>query len=339
MPEMRRNPVTDQWVIIAAERAKRPHDFRIPREERKYTACPFCGGHEEETPPEIWAYRTSGTAKNTPGWWVRTVPNKFPALYIEGMVTEKQVGVYQNMSGVGAHEVIIETPRHQVEFDEHPVEQVEEIVRMWRDRYCDLAKDQRIKYIQIFKNHGLEGGASIEHTHCQLIATPRVPKSIEEELIHGTRRHRQETGRCIFCDMVEQEKRDNERVILEAEHFLAFCPYASRFPFEIWIVPKRHAENFGTITEDEIKSFAWILLGTLARLSQVLEGPPYNLIVHTSPVNTDVDPGYHWHVEIIPRLTRIAGFEFGTDYYINPTPPEMAARVLREERYPEIRPH
>lgn len=339
MPELRRNPVTDQWVIIAAERVKRPHDFRVPREERRHTACPFCGGHEEETPPEIWAYRQHGTAKNSPGWWVRTVPNKYPALTIDNVLAEKHQGIYQTMSGVGAHEVIIETPRHLVDFEEHPVEQVEEIIRMWRDRYCDLRKDPRIRYIQIFKNHGLEGGASIEHTHCQLIATPRVPKSIEDELAHGIRPYREETGRCIFCDMVSQEKYARERMVLEAEHFVAFCPHASRFPFETWIIPKRHREDFGAISEYEIKSLAWLLREVIERLARALGNPPYNLIVHTSPVNTAADSGYHWHIEILPRLTRMAGFEFGTDYFINPTPPEMAARYLRESKPPELRPH
>lgn len=339
MPEIRCNPVTDQWVVIAAERAKRPQDFRVPREERKYTACPFCGGHEEETPPEIWAYRTKGTDKNTPGWWVRTVPNKFPALCIEGMLNERSEGVYQAISGIGAHEVIIETPRHQVEFQEHPVEQVEEIIRMWRDRSLDLRRDHRFKYIQIFKNHGLEGGASIEHTHCQIIATPRVPKSVKEEMDQGIARHQKMTGRCIFCDMVEEEKNSGQRLVVESDHFLAFCPWASRFPFEIWIIPRRHQDDFAGITDNEIKSLAWVLRDCIQRLTDILDDPPYNMVLHTAPVNSEPWPGYHWHIEILPRLTKMAGFEFGTDYYINPTPPEMAAQALREGRHPVVRPH
>lgn len=330
MPEMRQNPVNGQWVVIAAERAMRPQDFPATREEPRVSDCPFCGGREEETPPEIWAYRQAGTDRDAPGWWVRTVPNKYPALVPDGILAEHNEGVYSRMTGIGAHEVIIETPRHQVHFHEHPVGQVAEIIRMWRDRYCDLARDYRIKYIQVFKNHGREGGASIEHTHCQLIATPVVPKSVMDEVVHGIERYRQTTGRCVFCDMMVQEQAAQDRLVLEAEHFLAFCPFASRFPFETWILPKHHKTDFGAISEDEIKSLAWILRETFTRLAQVLNNPPYNLILHSSPVNIPWDPGYHWHLEILPRLTRVAGFEMGTDYYINPTPPEMAAKILRE---------
>jgi len=260
------------------------------------------------------------------------VPNKFPALGIEGLINESSYGLYTSMNGIGAHEVIVETPTHQIEFYKHPLQQMAEVLRMWRDRHLDLRQDQRLKYVLVFKNEGPEAGASLEHSHSQVIAVPMLPKSVAEEIELGIKTYLESTGHCIFCDMVQQELREGVRVVIESDHHLAFCPYASRFPFETWIMPKRHEPDFGLITEDEIEDLAWILQQSLARLAEVLGTPPYNLLVHSTPVNIDIRVSYHWHIEILPRLTRVAGFEFGTDCYINPTPPEMAAEVLREGR-------
>lgn len=330
MPELRQDPVAKHWVVIATERSKRPSDFPVYREPRRGAdKCPFCQGREEQTPPEIWAYRKEGTFPNTPGWWVRVVPNKFAALQIEGSLQRQRHGLYERMDGVGAHEVIIETPEHDKELQHLPRKQVAEILRIWRDRCQDLRKDRRIKYIQIFKNTGAVAGASLEHTHSQLIATPLVPAVFEEE-IAGINEYRRATGRCIYCDMAEEELKGGERLVEASRHFAAFCPYAARFPFETWIVPRRHSWDFGAITEEEIEDLAGLLKSAVSRLAVALHSPPYNLILHSAPVNEGGVESYHWHIEILPRLTTVAGFEWGTGYYINPTPPEVAAASLRE---------
>ncbi|MGE5403825.1 MAG: galactose-1-phosphate uridylyltransferase [Candidatus Saccharibacteria bacterium] len=329
MPELRQDPLSHRWVVISMERAKRPHDFKPKNLESHSGNCVFCEGNEDKTPPEIFSYRESGSGINTPGWWVRTVPNKFPALGIEGSIHESVHGLNKAINGVGAHEVIIESPEHRIAFFKHPLKQVEEVIRMWRDRHLDLRKDNRLKYVLVFKNEGPEAGASLEHSHSQLMALPMIPKAIEDEINIGFRQHVQATGRCICCDMVAQEANDGSRIAMETEKFIAFCPFASRFPFETWIVPKQHESDFGLIKDDDVGELAWILREVACRLSDVLGNPPYNMLLHSTPVNVDIGVSYHWHIEILPRLTTAAGFEYGTEYYINPTPPEIAAESIR----------
>lgn len=330
MPELRQDPLNQRWVIISSERAKRPQDFQVRPAQAQHHECPFCHGNEEKTPPEIYAYRHRETGKNRPGWWIRTVPNKFPALGIEGMAEEYTAGLHKTMGGFGAHEVIIETPDHQIHFADHSVQQTAEILRMWRDRHLDLRNDHRLKYILIFKNEGLEAGASMEHSHSQLMAVPMLPKAVEEEINLGFKSHLAATGRCILCDLLRQEIADQKRVVFESKHFLVFCPYASRFPFETWIVPRQHQADFGLIAEECVQDLAFVCQTYFGKIDAALaEGVPYNLLLHSTPVNMDIGVSYHWHIEILPRLSRAAGFELGTDCYINPTPPEVAAEVLR----------
>ncbi|MGE5422232.1 MAG: galactose-1-phosphate uridylyltransferase [Ignavibacteriales bacterium] len=329
MPELRQDPLSQRWVIYSAERAKRPQDFNVKPMEAHPENCAFCAGNEQKTPPEIWAFRQPGTDRDQPGWWIRTVPNKFPALGIEGPLDENHHGLHKAMNGIGAHEVIIETPHHQLQFYQHSPEQMEEIVRMWRDRHLDLRQDQRLKYVLVFKNEGADAGASLEHSHSQLIAIPLLPKSVEEEINLGIRNHLDQTHRCIFCDMIQQEKNEQGRVVMETNNFLIFCPFASRFPFETWIMPKTHEPDFAMINENDIKELGWVLHDYFNKLHNTLGTPPYNLLLHSTPVNIDIGVSYHWHIEVLPRLTKAAGFEYGTDYYINPTPPELAAMSLR----------
>lgn len=330
MPEIRQNPINENWVIIATERSKRPSDFPVYRENRKGSEnCPFCSGHEKSTPPELWAFREAGSQPDTPGWWVRVVPNKFPALKVEGSLETHREGLYRTMDGVGAHEVIIETAHHDQDLNEMSVEHVEEIIRIWRDRYQDLRRDSRIKYIQIFKNFGSVAGASLEHPHSQLIATPMVPSTFREEM-RGIKAHADSTGRCVICDMVNFEAEHRERVVVRSDKFISFCPYASRFPFETWISPREHRFDFGYITEDEIHDLAGVMRASVNKLAAALQQPPYNLVLHSAPVNEPGVEQYHWHIEILPRLTTVAGFEWGTGYFINPTSPEMAASHLKE---------
>lgn len=331
MPEWRKDPILDRWVVIATERSKRPTDFAVPGEEKKGGECPLCQYHEMETPPEIIAYRDRDSAKNRPGWWLRVVPNKFPALRIEGQNELRNYGLYQVMNGVGAHEVVVETPDHGITIEDSSSYQVQEVVRAWRDRSLDLRRDTRFKYIQIFKNFGGTAGASLEHPHSQIIATPMVPAAVKEKMESLTR-HAKSTGRCILCEMIQQELQDQNRVVMETCGFISIAPFASRFPFETWIIPREHQPDYGHIREDQVNDLAFILRATLKKISVALRRPPFNMVINTAPVNTGGDDlqHFHWHMEILPRLTIAAGFELGTGFYINPTPPEMSASDLRD---------
>ena len=330
MPELRKDPITGRWVIIATDRARRPTDFVRERVQIRGSGfCPFCQGNEAKTPPEILAYRSDGGARNTPGWSLRVVPNKFPALGIEGSLNRQGEGLYDKMNGIGAHEVIIETPDHQMTLPKMSVRGVEDVLWAYRDRILDLKKDRRFKYILIFKNHGEAAGASLEHTHSQLIALPVVPKRVREE-VDGSREHYDFKERCIFCDIIRQEMETGIRVISENQDFIVLSPFAPRFPFEMWIVPKHHQSAFEESQKHEFEQLAAILKDMLLRLDRVLDYPAYNYIIHTSPAGETAGDYYHWHLEIMPKLTKVAGFEWGTGFYINPTPPEESAKFLRE---------
>ncbi len=330
MPELRKDPVTGRWVIIATDRAKRPTDFVRDRvQAHKSGFCPFCAGNESKTPPEILAYRSDGSPKNAPGWTLRVVPNKFPALGIEGSLDRQGEGLYDKMNGIGAHEVIIETPEHELTLATLPVRRVEDVLWACLDRILDLKKDRRFKYMLIFKNHGDAAGASLEHGHSQLIALPVVPVRVREE-VNGAREYYTFKERCIFCDIIRQEADNGIRVIAENSAFIVLSPYAPRFPFEMWIIPKTHQSVFEQSRKPEFEQLAPILKDMLMRLDKVLDFPAYNFIVHTSPVSESTEDYYHWHLEIMPKLTKVAGFEWGTGFYINPTPPEESAKFLRE---------
>jgi len=331
MAELRKDPVIGRWVIISTERGKRPSDFTVEESVKiESKACPFCEGNEVMTPPEILSYRKDGTGPNSPGWWIRVVPNKFPALRIEGELGKRGKGIYDVMNGVGAHEVIIETPEHidDVFFLEQKV--VEEVIWVYRDRMIDLMKDPRFEYVLIFKNKGRVAGASLDHSHSQVIATPVVPKRVEEEM-EGSKKYFDFKGRCVFCDIINQEIESKERLLWEDENFISFCPFASRFPYEMGILPKRHYSDFRKINQTEVRSLAWMFKRCIESLNRILPNVPYNYIIHTSPSEQQDLDYYHWHLEIMPRITRIAGFEWGTGFYINYVPPEEAVKHLKQE--------
>lgn len=332
MPELRKDPIVKRWVIIATERAKRPSDFTVKEEIRKPSICPFCPGNEEMTPPEIISFRHPNSSKNKDGWWVRVVPNRFPALVIEGNLDKSGIGIYDMMAGIGAHEVIIETPSHEATMDTMEEKEIREVIWAYKERSVDLSLDSRLKYVLIFKNFGRTAGASLDHPHSQLIATPIVPRRVEEEL-HGSLEYFERKERCIFCDIVRQETLSpEERVIYENESFIVFVPFAPRFPYEVWILPKEHRHSFAEIKEEETLHLANSLKEVMTRYAKVLNRPPYNYIIHTSPINMTknlFNEFYHWHMEIYPRLTIPAGFEWGSGFYINPTSPEVAAKYLR----------
>jgi UDPglucose--hexose-1-phosphate uridylyltransferase len=332
VPELRKDPVTGRWVIISTDRQKRPNDFVFERARiigREH--CPFCPGHESLTPPEIMSYRQNGGSPNAPGWDVRVVPNKFPALHVEGMLDREGEGMFDRMNGIGAHEVIIETPDHDRTMASMSEPEIERVLFAYRDRIVDLKKDFRLKYILIFKNHLAAAGATLEHTHSQLIALPIVPDFVREE-IEGARRHFADKERCVFCDIVHQDIRDGRRVVVENADIVALAPYAPRFAFETWLLPKRHGARFEEAPRHEYESLARMIKAVLQRIDRALESPAYNLILHTSPFSQDTSEIYHWHLELMPKLTKVAGFEWGTGFYINPTSPEEAARVLRAVR-------
>lgn len=331
MPELRKDPIHGRWVIISTERSRRPSDF-APEERRPMGGfCPLCEGNEDRTPPEIVAFRDNGTLPNTPGWTLRVVPNKFPALRIEGELDREGEGIYDKMNGIGAHEVVIETPRHEETLITLPLKDVKNVLLAYRERIIDLRRDQRLRYVLVFKNHGVAAGASLEHSHSQIIALPIIPKRVIEE-IEGAKTYFNYKDRCVFCDIIRQELQQRYRVITENKSFLSIAPFASRFPFETWILPKTHQPSFELMEPSQYEQAAQILSDTLRRINQVLTDPPYNYVIHTSS-SPEVDMNYyHWHFEIMPKLTKVAGFEWGTGFYINPTPPEEAAEYMREAK-------
>ncbi|MBU0630577.1 MAG: galactose-1-phosphate uridylyltransferase [Candidatus Margulisbacteria bacterium] len=342
MPELRKDPISDRWVVVSTERGRRPSDFgSAPMAEGAGESkfCPFDEGNEGKTPKEIIAWRKPNTAPDTPGWDVRVTPNKFPALVIEGEVNRTGMGIFDMMSGIGAHEVIIETPNHNLTIADMDEAHIDKILWAYKQRIVDLEKDKRFRYILVFKNYGTAAGASLSHPHSQLIATPITPRYVKLELAKA-RSYFLEKERCIFCDMIRQELGTGERMVYENEYFVAFTPFASRFPFELWLLPRRHESGFQELPDEERMQLARCLKDIMMRLKKTLNDPPYNYVIHTAP-NSVPRPGkpdywgtigydFHWHIEIIPRLTKQAGFEWGSGLYINPTAPEEAAKYLRE---------
>jgi len=328
MPELRKSPVIGRWVIISTERGKRPIDYKTIPEEPDNGFCPFCPGNEDKTPPEVLAYRDPLSQPNTQGWKVRVVPNKFPALQVEGELNKRGEGIYDMMQGIGAHEVLIESPDHKKNIQYLDNNHIESILHAVRERMLDLKRDPRFRYILVFKNWGKEAGASLAHSHIQIIATPIIPKRAIEEL-EGAKFHYNLKERCIFCDIINQELKDKSRIVYQNDNFIALAPFAARFPFETWVMPLRHVSSFENTNIEWFPSMVDIMKKVLLKIDKVLFRPAFNFIIHTSPCNSDGLDYYHWHFEIIPKLTKVAGFEWGSGFYINPTPPEDAAEELR----------
>jgi UDPglucose--hexose-1-phosphate uridylyltransferase len=332
MPELRKDPVVGRWVIISTERSRRPGHYTPEATNGDPSFSPFVTGREEMTPPEVFAVRSDGSMRNGPGWMVRVVPNKFPALEIEGSLDRRGEGLYDKMNGVGAHEVVIETPDPDAQLADLPVEQIQRVLIAWRERMRDLKNDSRLRYALVFKNHGAGAGATIHHSHSQIIATPIIPRMVQEEL-DGSRRYFELKERCVFSDIIDQETGEGQgrRVVSSTARYIALAPFAPRFPFETWILPVTRRAAYHTIDDDgEMMELAGLLKDTLGRLNAALDTPPYNLVLHTAPLGEPDLPYYHWHLEIMPKLTRVAGFEIGSGFYINPTPPEDAAQFLRD---------
>jgi UDPglucose--hexose-1-phosphate uridylyltransferase len=336
MPELRRDPVIGQWVIVHTDDALGPDRYEKEDHTASHAAtCQFCPGRERQTPPEVSALRNRGAHPNAPGWRVRVVPNKFPALKIEGELNHHKLGLYEQCNGIGAHEVVIETPAHDKNIADFTHEEVLEVVQQYQSRFQDLTGDRRFKYIMIFKNYGESAGTSVEHPHSQIIALPMIPKYVLEE-IEGAQAYYERSQRCLFCDMMAQERTDKTRILSENGDFIAFCPFVPRYAFECWIMPKAHHSRFSEMSEPEQNALAGILKETLLRLKICLSDPSYNYYIHSAPVNSDEQKGFHWHIEIVPNLTKATGFEWGTGFYVVRTSPEAAAGFLRQADNPNF---
>lgn len=343
MGELRKDPILGRWVIIAAERSNRPgaafSKETTAADKTDPANCPFCVGHEGMTPPEIYSLRDPNTNPNSPGWRVRVVPNKYPALGIDHPLVKKGKGIFDMMTNFGAHEVVIETTNHEREAKDQSIQEIIDWLTVLQYRIEDLNRDIRFRYLLIFKNKGKNAGASLSHPHHQIIATPVTPKRVREELL-GAMDYFKLKERCVFCDVIEEERQSNERIVYENDDYISFCPYASRFPYEVWIIPKIHAIDFyADVVRRNLKSLAEHLKIILQRLSAVLDDPEYNYIVHAAPNRfprsgywRTIEDDFHWHMELFPRLTKVAGFEWGTGFYINPVSPEDAAKNLREAK-------
>src|SRR3989339_122664 len=330
MPELRKDPIIGRWIIISTERGKRPTDFIVEKNEGRGGFCPLCPGNENTTPPEVLSYSSiDGHQNNKPGWDLRVVPNKYPALVIEGNLSKEGDGLYDRMNGIGAHEVIIETPDHNETFTSLPPERMIKVFQAYRDRLQDLAQDPRFQYVMIFKNFGAAAGASLEHSHSQLIALPILPRMISSEL-EGSLSYYKYKERCIFCDIIRQELNQNQRVVVENDLFITIVPYAPRSPFEMWILPKHHASSYLAMDDNHFKALTAIFSESMRRLDACIPNVPYNFVLHGAPLRSQPLEHYHWHFEIMPKLTMIAGFEWGSGFYINPIPPEEAAQFLRD---------
>jgi len=332
MPELRKDPIVNRWVIFATERSKRPHAFLKPVEHPHDISCPFCPGNESLTPPEKISRRDNKTIHDEPGWTIRLFPNKYPAIESNGEIKTVKNSMFESVSGVGVHDVVVETPGHEESMADLDNKSILEILSVFRERFIVIKKDSRMKYVHIFKNSGRNSGASQPHTHSQIVALPIIPETVLQELT-SVGRYFKDNKSCVFCDLITKEREFRKRCIFSNKHFISIAPYASRVPYESWILPVDHRSNFENSTDEELTSLAEILLELLKRMKDRLNDVSYNFYFHTSPIGieTGINGLYHWHIEILPRMAHLAGFEFGSGMYINSVLPEDAA-VLFESR-------
>lgn len=330
MSIIRQDPTTKEWVIIAAERTRRPHEYARPIRTRSRPtdtgSCPFCPGHEAATPDEV--FRIPGGSRTA--WAVRVISNKYPALGATGQLERRETGsLFREMDGVGIHEVIIETPIHDQSLPLMTDPEVADVLTAYQARYRSLQNDPRLKYIIVFKNHGEAAGTSLVHPHSQLVATP-VPPMLLRRKYEVAVSHHDDTGRCLYCDVMDEERKARSRVVMETDRFLVFHPFASRVAFETWIMPKRHQPSFGQVSGEDLRELAPVLRRTLRTLYDRLGDPDFNYIIHSAPTEDENKDYYLWHIQILPRLTTIAGFELGSGIYVSTMQPEDSAAVIRE---------
>jgi UDPglucose--hexose-1-phosphate uridylyltransferase len=327
--ELRTDPITGRIVAVDLGPFRRRDDFDLEpvRLQDAPAQCPLCEGREADAGAEILAWREGGPA-NVPGWSVRVVPNRNPMLKIEGRLGVRSDGLFESRDGLGAHEVIVETPIHDQPLHMLHADRLWRVLWAWRTRIQDLKRDTRFASIVIFKNHGRSSGARLDHSHSQLAAYPLIPPVLAEK-IHGAARHLSINGTCVFCDLLAQELHLRHRIICDQDAVLAIAPYASRVPFETWLIPRDHSPRFEEATDETLQAMAATFRTVMARIDWALERPAYNLVLHTAPLSRDADSAFHWHLEILPRVTRVSGLEWGTGLHRNPVPPEEAAAALR----------
>jgi len=327
MPELRQNFMTKEWVVIATERAKRPDQMVVKRERKPPVSfspnCPFCPGHEDQTPPEILRLHDGDR------WKVRVFPNKFAALSPDVKPERIIRRSRRRMGGFGVHDVIVETPDHSLAMAMMPDSQVADILRIYKTRYDQLSLDPRIAQVTIFKNHGTDAGTSLEHPHSQMIATPVISYQVRQRFQEAMQ-HFDDFGCCMFCQIIEEELEEQKRVILTSEHFVAMELFASPAPFCTHIYPRRHMASFGDVSAKELADLGRVLRTVLAKLYIGLDNPDFNFTIRTAPAECVGVRYFHWYMSVIPRLTRTAGFELGSGMFINTVIPEEAAEFLRE---------
>jgi UDPglucose--hexose-1-phosphate uridylyltransferase len=327
MPELRQNIATKEWVVISTERAKRPEEFIQPHRPLTQDrpewdeSCPFCPGNEE-IDLEVIRIPEHGA------WQLRVVHNKYPALQLQGERTRTFDGVNRQITGVGYHDILVESPQHNTCPALESSTEVSLTLEAFKIRGREIAQDPRVEQIICFKNHGERAGTSLVHPHTQLIGLPIVPYNIRSRT-EEARRYFDDTGRCVFCHMLAEERRDGQRLVAESKHFAAFIPYAALSPFHTWVLPRHHESNFLNATAPELIDLGHILKQVLHKLYVGLRDPDYNYVIRSAPLH-DLGPEYlHWYVTIIPRVTFSAGFELGSGMYINTALPEASAAYLR----------
>ena len=329
MSELRRNPITGSWVVIAPGRSRRPEDFAPqPVGALDGDMCPFCEGQEAIAGHELLAWRPGGGIADGPGWRVRVVANREPALRVEGTVGEDRGTLFQSWGGLGAHEVVIESADHRARLATMGEEEVFRILWAWRERLRDLRRDGRLKSFIIVKNVGAAAGATLDHPHSQILAMPFPSHSIELETTGAAAYHLRHS-RCVYCDLVAEEIADGRRVVASDDGALAVAPYASRVPFEVWVIPRVHTASFDEAGDNSLRAVAARLRDVMSRLEATLVQPAHTVLLHTTPVGESHRASYHWHVEIVPRLTPVSGLAWDGGVAINTVPPEEAAEVLR----------
>ncbi len=330
MSELRQDPTTREWVILAPERARRPlpkHEAKTPEKlPPRDPSCPFCPGNEDRTPDEVFRL----PLEDSKSWDVRVVPNRFPALEMDQPPVRQREGQFaRKIDGFGVHEVIIESPSHNTPMALMTYEQVEKVLTAYHERYNTLKEDSQLKFITIFKNHGWASGTSLVHPHSQLVATPIITPYYHRRLDVAVD-YFADNGACIYCDLLLEEMEKEKRIVAATPDYVILHPYASRSPWETWIVPRIHRASFGLLLAQELKALARVLKDTLLCFYRELNNPSFNLMIDTTTTEDEDDPYYHWHIRVLPRVTNIAGFELGSGIYISPALPEDTARLMKE---------
>jgi len=337
--ELRKDYLLNRWVVIATERSRRPIDFAKQKaESAQNSVCPLCVGNEHMTPPAVMLYLKQNAeikkdkdhnGLRSKNWLVRVIPNLYPAFAPpKEQADQAQIMKSENFGcAIGHHEVLVESTNHDDDPADAELPQLMHLVNAYIDRLRELSAKPYVQYVSIFRNYGREAGASLSHAHSQIIATPTVPRIVEEEMA-ASKNFYDQHQKCVFCDIIEKETK-SPRLVLNNAHFVVFAPYASVHPLEFWILPKKHDTNILSLTQTEIKAFAETLKTSLKALKDLVNDPPYNYGFHLS-INREAENYYHWHLEVYPKLAIWAGFEKNTGMYINTVTPETAAAELRK---------